>query len=118
MCQITVGDATALRLLDRGLTGKLRSGNVENLMQGCAGHSRQWAGNTLFDITSRVMSDNVLRLSTTASCGSILIPNLSRNVTTFSTAMESRIPVVMSGVLLAQPSRIFPRQELIKDIGF
>src|SRR5437868_8093535 len=46
------------------------------------------------------MSDNVLRFSTTASCGSILIPNWSsRNVTTLSTAMESRIPVVMSGVV-------------------
>jgi len=45
------------------------------------------------------MSDNVLRFSTTASCGLIVIPNwFSRNVTTLSTAMELRIPVVISGV--------------------
>jgi len=45
------------------------------------------------------MSDNVLRFSTTASCGLIVITNwFSRSVTTLSTAMELRIPVVISGV--------------------
>src|SRR6266496_1967707 len=58
------------------------------------------ANQASFDITSRPMSDNVLRFSTTASCGSIVIWNWSsRNVTTLSTAMESRIPVVISGVV-------------------
>ena len=53
-----------------------------------------------FDITSRAMSDKLLRFSTTASCGLIVIPNwFSRNVTTLSTAMESRIPVVINGVV-------------------
>jgi len=57
------------------------------------------AGHAFFDITSWAMSDNVLRFSTTASCGLIVIPNwFSRNVTTLSTAMELRIPVVISGV--------------------
>src|SRR5262249_23511003 len=44
--------------------------------------------------------DNVLRFSTMASCGLIVIPNwFSRNVTTLSTAIELRIPVVISGVM-------------------
>src|SRR5438067_13535552 len=58
------------------------------------------ADQAFFDITNRPISDNVLRFSTTASCGSIVIPNwFSRNVTTLSTAMESRIPVVTSAVV-------------------
>jgi hypothetical protein len=45
------------------------------------------------------MSDIVLRFFTTASRGLIEIPNwFSKNVTTLSTASESRIPVVISGV--------------------
>src|SRR5437762_3065173 len=64
--------------------------------------ARLWvpADQAFFDITNRPISDNVLRFSTTASCGSIVIPNwFSRNVTTLSTAMESRIPVVTSAVV-------------------
>ena len=52
-----------------------------------------------FEITRRAMSDSVFRFSTTASCGSIVIPNwFSKNDTTLSTAMESKIPVVIRAV--------------------
>src|SRR5438874_11510986 len=73
--------------------------------------ARLWvpADQAFFDITNRAMSDNVLRFSTTASCGSIVIPNwFSRNVTTLSTAMESRIPVVISGVSLVNAAGSSP----------
>src|SRR5215467_7437540 len=51
-------------------------------------------------ITRRVISEIVFKLSTTASCGSTVMPNsFSKNVTTLSTAMESRIPVVIRAVV-------------------
>src|SRR5213595_583588 len=63
----------------------------------------------------RAMSDNVLRFSTTASCGSIVMPNwFSKNVTALSTAMESRMPVVTSAVVSVNAAGS-SRQELVKD---
>jgi hypothetical protein len=73
--------------------------------------ARLWvpADQAFFDITNRPISDNVLRFSTTASCRSIVIPNwFSRNVTTLSTAMESRIPVVISGVISVNAAESSP----------
>src|SRR5437868_180360 len=88
------------RVLVKALIGTpSSSGNANTAASLIAGY-QYWTGQVFFDITSRVMSESVLRFSTTASCGSMVIPNwLSKNVTAFSTAIESRIPVVISAVV-------------------